>query len=54
MITLSGLVFTCILFETTGLSFVLPVAECDMNLSTKDKGVLSGVGFAGKKNQDDI
>lgn len=34
--------------ENLGISFVLPVAECDMDLSTQDKGILSAVGFAGK------
>lgn len=34
--------------ETLGISYVIPVSECDMNLSTVDKGILSAIGFAGE------
>lgn len=37
----------CVILETLGLSFALPVAQCDMNLTTQDKGVLNAAGFAG-------
>lgn len=33
--------------ETCGISFVLPVAQCDMKLTTQDKGILGAVGFLG-------
>jgi VNT family MFS transporter (synaptic vesicle glycoprotein 2) len=33
--------------EILCISFVLPSAECDLNLSTNDKGYLSSVTFAG-------
>lgn len=27
---------------------MIPVSECDMKLTTRDKGILSAVGFAGR------
>lgn len=47
LIILSGAVLSSVLLETLSISFVLPVAEYDLNLSTEDKGVLSSVVFAG-------
>lgn len=47
LVILSGAVLSSILLETLSISFVLPVAEYDLNLSTKDKGILSSVAFAG-------
>ncbi|CAG9860342.1 unnamed protein product [Phyllotreta striolata] len=48
------LLLFCIIFpcaiqiaETTGISYILPIAECDLNLSLEDKGILNGVTFAG-------
>lgn len=46
---IGGIIFTCITMEVTGLNYVLPVSECDLRLSTQDMGVLSGVGFIGKR-----
>lgn len=34
--------------ETLGISFVLPVSECDLRLTTQNKGVLSAIGFLGR------
>lgn len=36
------------LVNTVELSYVLPVAACDLDLSLEDKGVLNAVMFAGK------
>lgn len=47
LIVVSGLILTTVLLETLGISYVIPVSECDMHLSTRDKGILSAVGFAG-------
>ena len=35
------------LAETMGISFVIPAAVCDLNLTTSDKGLLSGMTFLG-------
>lgn len=35
-------------FETMGINYVLPVAECDLGITSKAQyGVISGVWFAG-------
>ncbi len=34
--------------EILCISFVLPSAECDLNMSTSDKGFLSSMTFVGK------
>ncbi|XP_044761383.1 synaptic vesicle glycoprotein 2B-like [Coccinella septempunctata] len=40
---------TCwaVMFQTTTMSFVFPAAQCDLNLTLEDKGLLNGVTFAG-------
>ncbi|KAH8382694.1 hypothetical protein KR009_004839 [Drosophila setifemur] len=35
------------IFESGSMSFILPVAECDLRLSLEDKGVLNAVAYAG-------
>jgi VNT family MFS transporter (synaptic vesicle glycoprotein 2) len=47
LVILSGIVLSTVLLETLSISFVLPVAENDLNLSTKDKGILSSIAYAG-------
>ncbi|XP_058465632.1 synaptic vesicle glycoprotein 2B-like isoform X2 [Malaya genurostris] len=47
LIIISGTILTNVLLETLGISYVIPVADCDLLLTTKEKGVLSGVAFAG-------
>lgn len=34
--------------ENIGTSFILPAAQCDLNLSTQDKGLLSGMISVGE------
>ncbi|CAO1413974.1 unnamed protein product [Diamesa serratosioi] len=47
LVILSGSILSTVLLETLSISFILPVAECDLHLSTKDKGILSAIAFAG-------
>lgn len=47
LVILSGAVLSTVLFETLGISFILPIAECDLNLTTADKGLLSAIAFLG-------
>ncbi|XP_055531778.1 synaptic vesicle glycoprotein 2B-like [Wyeomyia smithii] len=47
LIIIAGTILTAFLLETLGISYVIAVAECDLHLSTKEKGVLSAVGFVG-------
>lgn len=47
IIILTGAILTCVFLETVGINFILPVAQCDLNLSNQNKGILSAVGFIG-------
>lgn len=47
LILVSGMVLFAVAMETCGISYVLPMSECDMNLSTSDEGILTAVPFAG-------
>ena len=47
LVVLSGGVLSAVLLETLGISFILPIAECDLKLTTKNKGLLSAVSFIG-------
>lgn len=47
LIFLSGLILNAVLMETCGISFVLPVSECDLHLTALEKGILNGIGFGG-------
>lgn len=46
----SFLILLNVMNETMGISFIIPVAQCDMNLSESDKGLLSGIIFVGKRS----
>lgn len=43
----TGFVLGAVLIECVAMSYVLPVSQCDMQLSTHEKGILSGAGFVG-------
>jgi MFS transporter, VNT family, synaptic vesicle glycoprotein 2 len=46
-IFIAGIIITATSFETLGISFVFPVAECDLQLTTMHKGVLSSITSIG-------
>ncbi|XP_037921735.1 synaptic vesicle glycoprotein 2B-like isoform X2 [Hermetia illucens] len=47
MITVAGMILGAVIFETLGISFILPVTDCDLHFSTQEKGVLGAIGFIG-------
>ena len=47
LITLAGGLLSCAFIELTSINFVLSVAECDLGLTSKNKGVLSAIGYIG-------
>lgn len=47
IIVLAGGLMACAYIELNSVNLILPIAECDLNLSTSDKGLLSAIGFAG-------
>ncbi|XP_011177278.2 LOW QUALITY PROTEIN: synaptic vesicle glycoprotein 2B-like [Zeugodacus cucurbitae] len=47
LIIYSGVVLNTVILEAVGVSFALPVLECDLNLSHSEQGILGAVSFAG-------
>ncbi|XP_055911439.1 synaptic vesicle glycoprotein 2B-like [Eupeodes corollae] len=47
IICVSGLILINVIMETLGISFVLPITKCDLELTYQDKGILGAVGFLG-------
>lgn len=47
IITLAGGLMACAFIELTSVNFILPIAQCDLDLSTTDKGILSAIGYVG-------
>lgn len=37
----------CAFLELTSVNLILPIAQCDLDLSTTDKGILSAIGYIG-------
>lgn len=46
-ITMAGGLMACAFIELTSVNFILPIAQCDLDLSTSDKGILSAIGYVG-------
>uniref|UniRef100_A0A1B0CB10 Major facilitator superfamily (MFS) profile domain-containing protein n=1 Tax=Lutzomyia longipalpis TaxID=7200 RepID=A0A1B0CB10_LUTLO len=46
-IFICGMSLAAALLESMGIGFVIPVAQCDLQLTHSDKGVLSAVAFIG-------
>lgn len=42
-----GLLLMAVINETMGVAYIIPAAQCDLNLSTTDKGILSSMTFLG-------
>lgn len=47
LILVSGMILNAVLMETCGIAFVLPVSQCDLKLTTSEKGILGAVTFVG-------
>ncbi|XP_055844746.1 synaptic vesicle glycoprotein 2A-like [Episyrphus balteatus] len=47
LIILGGLLLACTLYETASIGFILPIAECDLELTYQDRGILTAVGYIG-------
>lgn len=47
VITLTGITLACVFLETVTINVILPLAQCDLDLSTQDKSMLSSIGFVG-------
>lgn len=49
LILIASLVLMCVFNESIGIAFLVPSAQCDLNLSQSDKGLLTGMTFLGEK-----
>lgn len=47
LIVLTGAILGCVFLETVSINIILPVAQCDLELTNQNKGLLSAVGFIG-------
>lgn len=47
MIVLSGLILACGMLETNCVNMILPIAQCELNLTNVHKGLLGSVGYIG-------
>lgn len=47
LIFLTGMSLACVFMELICINIVLPIAQCDLNLSTTDKSWLSCIGLVG-------
>ncbi|XP_031629334.1 synaptic vesicle glycoprotein 2B-like isoform X2 [Contarinia nasturtii] len=47
VIFLGGLILNASFLETCSMSFVIPVSQCDLNLTAGERGVLSAVSYIG-------
>jgi hypothetical protein len=48
LILIASLVLMCVFNETIGIAFLIPSAQCDLNLTSFDKGMLTGMTFLGE------
>lgn len=48
LIFISGIFMASTFFETMGINYVLPIAKCDLSITSKQQyGVISGIWYAG-------
>jgi MFS family permease len=47
IVVVSGIIMAASAYESVGISYVFPVAECDLEMTTQDKGMLSAISCVG-------
>lgn len=47
LIVLAGAILAAVFLETVSINIILPVAQCDLQMTNQNKGLLSAVGFIG-------
>ncbi|KAG5683089.1 hypothetical protein PVAND_012392 [Polypedilum vanderplanki] len=47
MIVLAGLILACGMLETNCINMIIPIAQCEFNMSEFDKGLLGSIGYLG-------
>lgn len=48
LIFVSGASILTVLVESLGIAYIIPSAQCDLDLSMSDKSIISTMGFLGK------
>lgn len=47
LVIICGLILGCGFLETSSVGLVLPIAQCELNLSNSEKGLIGSMGFFG-------
>jgi VNT family MFS transporter (synaptic vesicle glycoprotein 2) len=47
IITLSGLILACAMLETNCINMIIPIAQCELQMTNFHKGLLGSVGYIG-------
>lgn len=47
LIVLSGAILGAVFMETVSINVILPVAQCELQMTNQHKGLLSAIGFIG-------
>lgn len=47
LVIVSGWLMACSFIDLTSINVVFPVAQCDLKLTTADKGILGSIGYVG-------
>lgn len=47
LILICGLVLSCGFLETSSIGLILPIAQCELNLTNFDKGLIGSIGYVG-------
>lgn len=42
-----GMIMSALVMEKVGITYVFPVSQCDLNLTTTEKGFLGSIGYLG-------
>lgn len=43
----SGIILGAVFMETCGVAYIIPISQCDLHLTTNEKGILGAVSFFG-------
>lgn len=47
LIAVCGCLMACAFVELTSITYAFPVANCDLDLSTKERGIIGSIGYVG-------
>lgn len=47
LVVISALMLVCGFFEASCINMILPIVQCELNMSNFDKGLLGSIGYVG-------